>query len=77
MLGLRAAGRRRTLPVMRNTNSLRTDRRFRTFRRGRVADDLRQAFTVAQVDKNYPAVIAAAMRPAAQADSLVELIGVE
>jgi hypothetical protein len=43
----------------------------------RIADDLRQTFTVAQVDENHTAVIAAAMRPAAQADGLIQLIGVK
>ncbi|MNK22531.1 hypothetical protein D3C87_408080 [compost metagenome] len=40
------------------------------FRLFRVADDLHQAFTVAQVDENQAAVVAAAMYPAAQADGL-------
>src|SRR3989338_3197192 len=43
----------------------------------RIADDLRHPLAVAQVDENHPAVVAAAMRPAAQADGLIELVGVE
>ena len=42
-----------------------------------IADDLRQPLAVAQVDEDHPAVVAAAMRPAAQADGLIELVGVE
>ena len=43
-------------------------------RRGavRVADDLHQAFAVAQVDEDHAAVVAAAMRPAHQRDRLAE-----
>ncbi len=43
----------------------------------RIADDLRQPLAVTQVDEDHPAVVAAAMRPSAQADGLVELIGVK
>ena len=38
----------------------------------RVADDLHQAFAVAQVDEDHAAVVAPAMHPAAQADGLAE-----
>ncbi len=38
----------------------------------RMADDLHQAFTVAQVDEDHPAVVAAAVYPAAQADGLAQ-----
>lgn len=36
----------------------------------RVADDLDQAFTIAQIDENNTAVVAAAMGPAVEGDSL-------
>ena len=38
----------------------------------RVADDLDQAFTIAQIDENNTAVVAAAMGPAVEGDSLTE-----
>jgi hypothetical protein len=34
---------------------------------------LRQTFAVAQVDKNHAAVVATAMRPAAQANGLIQM----
>ena len=37
-----------------------------------VADHLHEAFTVAQVDEDDPAVVAAAVHPAAQADGLAQ-----
>ena len=43
----------------------------------RIAHHLRQSFAVAQVDENHPAVVAAAMCPAAQGDGLVEVGNVE
>ena len=43
----------------------------------RVAHHLRQAFAVAQVDEDYTAVVAAAMRPAAQGDGLAEVGNIE
>jgi hypothetical protein len=36
-----------------------------------------QAFTVAQVDENHAAMVAAAMSPAAQSDNLIDMAGVE
>ena len=72
------AGRRRTLPVTFSTNSLRTDSAIVEHLGAiRIADDLRQALAVAQVDEDHAAVVAAAMRPAAQGDDLVDEAGVD
>jgi hypothetical protein len=38
----------------------------------RIADDLRHAFAVAQVNEDHAAVIAAPMRPATEADFLAD-----
>ena len=43
----------------------------------RIAHHLRQAFAVAQVDEDHPAVVAAAMCPAAQGDGLAEVGNIE
>ena len=42
-----------------------------------VADDLHQAFAVAQVDEDDAAVVAAAMHPAHQRDGLAEVAAVD
>ena len=62
----------------RCTNSLRSVLGGRE-RRGavRVADDLHQAFAVAQVDEDDAAVVAAAMDPAHQRDGLAEVAAVD
>ena len=61
-------GRARTTPVTRSTNSLRTRSAMREgFRAVRIAHHLRQAFAVAQVDEDHAAVVAPAVRPAAEA----------
>ena len=40
----------------------------------RVADDLHQAFAVAQVDEDHAAVVAAAVHPAEQGDGLAQVL---
>ncbi len=42
-----------------------------------VADDLHQAFAVAQIDEDHAAMVAAAMRPAHQRDGLAEVAAVD
>ena len=58
-----AGGRRRTLPVILRTNSLRIDSATWNISDGRVAHDLDEAFAVAQVDEDHAAVVAPAMGP--------------
>ena len=43
----------------------------------RVEDDLRKTIPVAQIDKDNPAVVAAAIHPATQRDGLCKLVEVE
>ena len=67
------AGRSRTLPVTRITNSLRSrSASLNTAARIRVEHDLQQPLAVAQVDEDDPAVIAPAMHPAGDRDLLAE-----
>ena len=71
------SGRRRTRPVTRSTNSLRT-------RVGGgegllaigIADHLHQALAVAQVDEDHAAMVAAAVGPAVEGHGLAEETGV-
>ena len=42
-----------------------------------IADDLGDAFAVAQVDEDHAAMVAAAMVPAAEGDDLVDMAGIE
>ena len=72
------AGRRRTLPVILQAELVAHG--FGDLEHVgaiRVADDLRQAFAVAQVDEDHAAVVAATMCPAAQGDGLPVEGGVE
>ena len=67
------AGRARTVPLTRTTNSLRSrSASVNTGREFGVEHHLQQALAVAQVDENHPAVVAAAMDPAGDADLLAE-----
>ncbi len=71
MLALRApSGRRRTLPVSLTTYSLRTRSPWRRFRRDPIEHHLGQAFAIADVEKDDPAVVTAAVDPTAEGDFL-------
>ena len=72
------SGRGRTRPVTAMQNSLRSVSAVGEGRRAvRIADDLHQAFAVAQVDEDDAAVVAAAMHPARQRDGLAEVAAVD
>ena len=78
-IGIDRAGRTRTHFAGDFEAKLVADR-FRSgehLRAVRIADDLGQAFAVAQVDENHSAVVAPAMGPAAQGDFLADELSVE
>ena len=72
MFGLTApSGRRRTLPVIFTTYSLRTRSALAKVACAiRIEHHLGQTFTVADIEEDHPAVVAAAMNPAAKGDFL-------
>ena len=70
------AGRERTRPRTRTTNSLRSDSASVERRGvGRIEGDLRDAVAVAQVDEDQAAVVAAAMHPAGELDVAADVVG--